>query len=152
MQGERQSCEAWFPEGNTGKRQARPNPESEWVTQEVPELHILDGDLWNAAKARQAAIKYTRSDDGETENHFRERRRPKRELHRRRHCCHPVEAVDHGEDARRLRGYVCVFEHHERFLAWPYCWLQEPTEDRSSTQDRFISICLHFVPSMCICW
>jgi hypothetical protein len=20
------------------------------------------------------------------------------ELHRRRHCCHPVEAVDHGED------------------------------------------------------
>jgi hypothetical protein len=79
---------------DTGKRQARPNPESEWVTQEVPELHILDGDLWNAAKARQAAIKYTRSDDGETENHFRERRRPKRELHRRRHCCHPVEAVD----------------------------------------------------------
>lgn len=62
---------------DTGKRQARPNPESEWITQEVPELRILDDDLWTAAKARQAAIKYTRSDDGESENHFRERRRPK---------------------------------------------------------------------------
>lgn len=62
---------------DTGKRQARPNPESEWITQEVPELRILDEDLWNGAKSRQAAIKYTRSDNGEKENHFRERRRPK---------------------------------------------------------------------------
>ena len=38
---------------DTGKRQARPNPESEWVTQEVPELRILDDDLWAAVKARQ---------------------------------------------------------------------------------------------------
>jgi site-specific DNA recombinase len=38
---------------DTGKRQARPNPESEWVTQEVPELRIVDDDLWAAVKARQ---------------------------------------------------------------------------------------------------
>jgi hypothetical protein len=82
---------------DTGKRQARPNPESEWITQEVPELRILDGDLWNTAKARQAAIKYKRSDDGETENHFRERRRPKRELHRRRALLPP----NRGRRSRR---------------------------------------------------
>lgn len=62
---------------DTGKRQARPNPESEWIIQEVPELRILDEDLWNAAKSRQAAIKHTRGDGGAVENHFRERRRPK---------------------------------------------------------------------------
>jgi len=43
----------------------------------VPELRILDDDLWNAAKARQASIKRIRTDEGEAENHFRDRRRPK---------------------------------------------------------------------------
>ena len=63
---------------DSGKRQARPNPESEWIVQEVPDLRILDDVLWNAAKSRQAAIKIKRGDDGrEGENHFRERRRPK---------------------------------------------------------------------------
>ena len=63
---------------NTGKRQARPNPESEWVIQETPELRILDDDLWNAVKARQEKNKLTRDDNGCTDvrtvNH---RRRPK---------------------------------------------------------------------------
>ena len=63
---------------DTGKRQARPNPESDWIVQEVPELRILEDDLWDAAKARQAAIKLKRGNDGrQTENHFRDRRRPK---------------------------------------------------------------------------
>ncbi len=31
---------------NTGRRVARPNPESEWVVQEVPELRIVPQDLW----------------------------------------------------------------------------------------------------------
>ncbi|ASV84823.1 recombinase zinc beta ribbon domain protein [Ochrobactrum quorumnocens] len=61
---------------DTGKRQARPNPESEWIIQDVPELRILDDEHWNAVKARQAAIKTTRT-DGSAENHFRDRRRPK---------------------------------------------------------------------------
>ncbi len=62
---------------DTGKRQARMNPESEWITQDVPELRILDDALWQSVKERQRAVKRTHSDDGETENHFRERRRPK---------------------------------------------------------------------------
>jgi len=41
-------------------------------------LRIVDDGLWNAAKARQAAIKTKREDDGtEVENSFRDRRRPK---------------------------------------------------------------------------
>ncbi|MGV2981863.1 recombinase family protein, partial [Camelimonas sp. ID_303_24] len=60
---------------DTGKRQARMNPESEWVIQDVPELRILDDELWQAVKDRQKTVKKTRSDEGE--NHFRDRRRPK---------------------------------------------------------------------------
>jgi DNA invertase Pin-like site-specific DNA recombinase len=38
----------------TGKRQARPNPGSEWLTAEVPELTIVDSDTWETAQARRA--------------------------------------------------------------------------------------------------
>ena len=41
---------------DTGKRVARPNPESEWVIHEVPELRIIDQDLWEAVKAKQGEI------------------------------------------------------------------------------------------------
>jgi len=62
----------------SGKRQSRPNPAAEWIIQETPELRIVDDGLWNAAKARQAAIKTKREDDGtEVQNSFRDRRRPK---------------------------------------------------------------------------
>jgi hypothetical protein len=36
---------------DTGKRQARPNPQSQWVIQQVPDLRIIDDDLWNETKA-----------------------------------------------------------------------------------------------------
>ncbi|RQP04040.1 MAG: recombinase family protein [Paracoccus sp. BP8] len=63
---------------DTGKRQARPNPESEWVIQEAPELRIVEDALWAAVKERQKTVKHERRDDGaEVENHFRDRRRPK---------------------------------------------------------------------------
>ena len=62
---------------DTGKRQARLNPESEWITQEVPELRILDDELWQAVKERQRAVKQNRSEDGEAESSLHERRRPK---------------------------------------------------------------------------
>jgi DNA invertase Pin-like site-specific DNA recombinase len=39
----------------TGNRVSRPNPEARWVIKEVPELRIVDGDLWALVKARQAA-------------------------------------------------------------------------------------------------
>ena len=37
----------------TGKRVSRINPREKWITTEVPELRIIDDDLWQAAKARQ---------------------------------------------------------------------------------------------------
>ncbi|ATN36026.1 resolvase [Rhizobium sp. ACO-34A] len=41
----------------TGKRQARPNPETEWVIQEVPELRILEQAIWDAVKERQGVTR-----------------------------------------------------------------------------------------------
>ena len=41
---------------DTGKRVARLNPPEEWIIAEVPELRILDDELWQAAKARQGEI------------------------------------------------------------------------------------------------
>ena len=40
----------------TGKRISRLNPESEWVITEVPDLAIIDRDLWNKVRARQGAL------------------------------------------------------------------------------------------------
>ena len=70
--------QCFIKDPESGKRQARSNPKSEWIVQEVPDLRIFDDELWNAAKARQIATKIKRGDDGQgDENHFRERRRPK---------------------------------------------------------------------------
>jgi DNA invertase Pin-like site-specific DNA recombinase len=43
---------------DTGRRVSRPNPVSEWVTTDVPELRIIDEAVWQAAKARQAATRH----------------------------------------------------------------------------------------------
>jgi len=40
----------------TGKRVSRINPGSEWIRTEVPELRIVDEDLWQAARQRQAEV------------------------------------------------------------------------------------------------
>jgi DNA invertase Pin-like site-specific DNA recombinase len=40
----------------TGKRVSRVNPEPEWIRTEVPELRIVDEDLWQAARQRQTEI------------------------------------------------------------------------------------------------
>jgi len=37
---------------NTGKRQARPNPEKEWVIEGVSHLRIVDQDLWDRVKVK----------------------------------------------------------------------------------------------------
>jgi hypothetical protein len=41
---------------STGRRVSRPNPESEWIRTEVPDLRIVDDALWRAAKDRQAEL------------------------------------------------------------------------------------------------
>ncbi|WP_268740644.1 recombinase zinc beta ribbon domain-containing protein [Novosphingobium beihaiensis] len=63
---------------DTGKRQARPNPEEEWVIQDVPELRILDDELWEAVKARQARDRLARDQNGHADvAAVHRRRRPK---------------------------------------------------------------------------
>jgi site-specific DNA recombinase len=59
----------------TGKRVSRSNPESEWITQDVPDLRIITGDLWQAVKARQAALRSTRT--GKKAPGYWDRRRPR---------------------------------------------------------------------------
>jgi site-specific DNA recombinase len=52
----------------TGRRQARPNPEPAWIVQDVPALRIVDDALWHAVKARQThASRATRPDAGRRE-------------------------------------------------------------------------------------
>jgi site-specific DNA recombinase len=41
---------------NTGKRVSRPNPETEWIRTEVPELRIVDDELWQRVKLRQVEL------------------------------------------------------------------------------------------------
>lgn len=41
----------------TGRRQARMNPETDWVVEEVPELRLVEDDLWDRVKARQTATR-----------------------------------------------------------------------------------------------
>jgi site-specific DNA recombinase len=42
---------------DTGKRVSRQNPPSEWVTTAVPELRIVDDELWDEVKGRQAKMR-----------------------------------------------------------------------------------------------
>jgi len=66
-----------LPERNpdTGKRVSRLNPETDWVVQDVPDLRIIDQEVWDAAKARQKTLALTLAEPGE--NALTERRRPK---------------------------------------------------------------------------
>jgi len=41
---------------NTGKRVSRPNPEAKWIRTEVPELRIVNDQLWQRVKLRQAEL------------------------------------------------------------------------------------------------
>ena len=60
---------------DTGKRVSRPNSRSEWVTTAVPELRIVDDELWNQVKARQADMRRVASNDDP--KRFNQARRPK---------------------------------------------------------------------------
>ncbi|PTQ11334.1 resolvase [Sphingomonas oleivorans] len=60
---------------DTGKRVSRLNPKSEWVTQDVPELRIVDQALWDQVKARQQSL--TLGPQEKSANPLVDRRRPK---------------------------------------------------------------------------
>lgn len=55
----------------TRRVRIRPNPESEWIREKVPQLRIVSDDLWDRVRARRAA------QEGVP---FRQQRRPKRLL------------------------------------------------------------------------
>ena len=50
---------------NTGRRQARPNPETKWITEEVPHLRIIDDHLWSRVKERQRELAIAHHDQGQ---------------------------------------------------------------------------------------
>ncbi len=47
----------YIKDPESGKRISRLNDKSEWVIHDVPELRIIDQDLWDQVKARQGALK-----------------------------------------------------------------------------------------------
>jgi site-specific DNA recombinase len=61
---------------DTGKRVARANPPSEWITKDVPELRIIDDEVWQAVQTRYASVqrKWKAGPEGRRFNQFR---RPK---------------------------------------------------------------------------
>jgi site-specific DNA recombinase len=73
---------AYTKNPKTGRRVARPNPPQKWERVEVPELRIVDDELWFSVKARQEAMReamgktlnQATADDG---NHLNETHRPR---------------------------------------------------------------------------
>ena len=62
----------------TGKRQARLNAREDWITQEVPELRIIDDETWSMVKARQSAMRAEKpKPDASTLSTARDRKRPR---------------------------------------------------------------------------
>ena len=47
----------------SGKRKARLNPKDEWVVTNVPELRIVDDELWNRAQSRQRTFRIDPHED-----------------------------------------------------------------------------------------
>ncbi len=46
----------YIKDPSSGRRVSRINPKAEWITTEVPELRIIDDELWQAVRARQTDI------------------------------------------------------------------------------------------------
>jgi site-specific DNA recombinase len=74
---------AYTKNPKTGKRVARPNPPEQWERVEVPELRIVDDDLWFSAKTRQHSMRQamgkalSRNNDEANRNPLNEAHRPR---------------------------------------------------------------------------
>jgi site-specific DNA recombinase len=60
---------------NTGKRVSRLNPDSEWIVKEVPDLRIVDQELWGKVKSRQGSLDSIKAYN--CDNALTRKRRPK---------------------------------------------------------------------------
>lgn len=69
----------YIKDPDTGKRVSRLNPEEEWIVQEVPDLRIVDQDLWGKVKERQLQIRRDYPS-------FREMKRPQNLLSKLMKC------------------------------------------------------------------
>ncbi|ASL41691.1 MULTISPECIES: recombinase family protein [Acetobacteraceae] len=67
----------YLKDPETGKRVSRLNPENEWILQEVPELRIIEPDLWEAAKARQATTTWSQKTRGDGVHPLNSLKRPR---------------------------------------------------------------------------
>ena len=73
----------YIKDPSTGKRVSRLNPESEWIIKDVPELRIVDDELWQSVRVRQGEIaeKYANVTEAVRKHHKKNRlngtRRPK---------------------------------------------------------------------------
>lgn len=67
---------SYLKDPSTGRRLARPNPPEHWERRSVPELRIVDDELWQAAKRRQEATAFEmgRDEDGNALNRAHRRR------------------------------------------------------------------------------
>ncbi|MHC4433960.1 MAG: recombinase family protein, partial [Planctomycetota bacterium] len=63
----------YLKDPETGKRISRMNEPSVWVVQDVPDLRIVDQDLWDRVKARQGSLRIKQS----TKDGMWDRRRPR---------------------------------------------------------------------------
>jgi site-specific DNA recombinase len=54
---------SYVKDPRTGKKVARPNPPEQWEIVPVPELRIVEGELWAAAKARQREVRIVMTRD-----------------------------------------------------------------------------------------
>jgi site-specific DNA recombinase len=61
---------------DTGKRVARANPPAEWIPKDLPDLRIIDDEVWQAVQKRYASVqrKWKAGEEGKRFNQFR---RPK---------------------------------------------------------------------------
>lgn len=105
----------FIKEPQSGKRQARLNPKTDWIVEEVPQLRIIDEDLWARAKARQGDLSIK---DGETPTgaHLNRRHRDQFLLSGLIKCgsCHSNYIVvgkdTYGCGTRRTKG-TCSNDH-----------------------------------------
>ncbi|WP_182522734.1 recombinase family protein [Ochrobactrum sp. RH2CCR150] len=73
----------YIKDPSTGKRVSRLNPESEWIIKDVPELRIVDEELWHSVRVRQGEIaeKFANVTEAVRKHHKKNRlngtRRPK---------------------------------------------------------------------------
>ncbi len=62
---------------DTGKRVSKLNPEDEWIVKDVPELRIIEQDLWEAVKVRQLSVTRNTRPDVNADKPFWEKTRPR---------------------------------------------------------------------------